>query len=317
MWPETNWLRRYKGPRNLASRAARRNLVRNHFLFTMMTSNSWTLLHCCLHSFSFSFFFLSELRLRCGCISGTTLGFESAPVRVDVGLSSALLICDFRLKVGSINSAILQSVPLSKWPLLSNSWLDGSELATVDRRSNTLCCRALFGISSPSSYSRSQTASRVSGDVGDRAAWAWDEECEEPEDDLWECCLSYSADLSSEDWGDELAEPGNRRGSLSSSILVGELELVLDSLCTFSLSLSNDPLRCPLASLSGLLYFRCAKSSLWWSCSVLKDGSSCSRSGIWFLWTDSSYEGSLWCDWNRIKPTERVNSKLDVLNCLV
>ena len=109
------------------------------------------LFHCCLHSFSFSFFFLSELRLRCGCISGTTLGFDSGSVRVAVGLSSGLLFCGFLPKVGSINSAMLQSVPFRKWPLLSNSWLDGSELATVDRRSKPLCWRALFGISSPSS----------------------------------------------------------------------------------------------------------------------------------------------------------------------
>ena len=112
-------------------------------------------------------------------------------------------------------------------------------------------------------------------------------------EDLSECCLTYSTDLSSDECGDELGESDNRICSLSTSMLVGELELVRDSLCEPSFSRSNEPLRCEVANLSGVLYLGCAESSLWWSCSVLKDGSSCSRSGIWFLWTASSYEGSL------------------------
>ena len=81
-------------------------------------------------------------------------------------------------------------------------------------------------------------------------------------DDLSECCLTYSADLSSEECGDELGESDNRICSLSSSMLVGEFELVRDSLCVTSFSRSNEPLCCEVADLSGLLYLRCAKSSL-------------------------------------------------------
>lgn len=109
--------------------------------------------HCCLHSFSFSFFFLSEFRLRWGCIRATGLGFDSGFPRVDGGLAS-LLFCVFLLNVGSINSAMLQSVPFLKLPLFCNSvtkWFEGEELATVVRLSTSLWCLECRGMSSPSS----------------------------------------------------------------------------------------------------------------------------------------------------------------------
>ena len=99
--------------------------------------------HCCLHSFSLSLFFLSELRLRCGCIRGIALGLVSALGNVLGGLDS-LLFCDFRLNVGSIYSAMLQSVPFGNSVVM---WFEGSELATVPRR----WCLVWRGMSSPSS----------------------------------------------------------------------------------------------------------------------------------------------------------------------
>ena len=112
----------------------------------MMYSNC-LLSHCCLHSFSFSFFFLSELRLRCGCIRGIAFGLVSALGKVLGGLDS-LLFCGFRLNVGSIYSAMLQSVPFGNSVVM---WFEGSELATVLRRSSTRWCLVWCGMSSPSS----------------------------------------------------------------------------------------------------------------------------------------------------------------------